>query len=91
MIEYKLKHMDNSPVTLDNMSEVSAAIGSMFPEQERERAGSKIRETHSINGSGYNFHIYYGERSSTIGLPIKYQKGIKKTMKNIAQVKFGRN
>ena len=91
MIECKLTQADGSPITLDNKDGISEAIGSMYHEQERERIGSKIRETHSINGSRYNFHIYYGEKSTDICMPLKYEKEIKKTLKDIAQVKFWRN
>jgi hypothetical protein len=89
MIEFKLLNKNNSPVTLDNMGGVSAAIGCIYSEQERERVGSKIRETYEING--HKLHIYYGEKSTDICIPLKYEKEIKDTLKCIAQLKFGKN
>ena len=89
MIEYKLRHMDNSPVTLDDLNEINPSIGCMFPEGDKDKIGSKIGITYGVNG--HTFRVYYGYNSSTIGLPIKYQKDIKKTMKNIVQLKLGKN
>jgi hypothetical protein len=91
MIEYRLLNRDNSPVTLYNIGGISAAIGCMFPETDRQKVGDKNRTTHEVNGDGYLFNIYCGEKSTDIGLPLKYQKEIKKMLKNIAQVKFWRN
>ncbi len=86
MIEYRLLNKNNSPVTLDNLNEIGGTIGSVFPEKEKERAGSKIRETYGVNG--HTFHIYFGYGSTNIYLPEKYEKDIKKTLKDLVQLKF---
>jgi hypothetical protein len=88
MIEYKLFKENHSPVTLEDINEINDTVGSVFPEKEKERAGSKIRETYGVNGN--IFHIYFGYSSTDICLPIKYEKKIKKTLKELAQLKFER-
>lgn len=86
MIEYKLKHRDDSYVTLDELKEFNTTITSLFPEVEREKVGDKIRVSYGTNG--HAFHIYFGEKASRIGLPVKYHKEIKKVLKNIEGVKL---
>jgi hypothetical protein len=88
MIEYKLLNKDHSPITLDDVNEIGETIGSIFPEQEQEKVGGKIRKTYCVNEQ--TFHIYYGYSCTDISLPIKYGKKIKKTLKELAQLKFER-
>ena len=89
MIEYKVLKADKSPVTLEDIEEMDIAIECVFPKTDREKVGSKIRESYGVNG--HSFHMYYGEKNTVIGLPEKYQKEIKKTLKNVAQLKFKGN
>lgn len=86
MIEYKLFKENHSPVTLDDINEINGTVGSVFPEKEKEKAGSKIRETYGVNG--HTFHIYFGYSSTNVYLPEKYEKEIKKTLKDLVQLKL---
>jgi len=95
MIDCKLLHIDNSPVTLKDLGGISEAIGCLFPITDRKNVGKeesnyfKIRVTHELND--HTFHTYYGFKSTSISLPEEYQKEIKKTFKNLAQLKLGKN
>lgn len=86
MIECIVLKGNNSPVTLDDINDLNVTIECMFPKIDRETVGSKIRETYRINEN--SFHMYYGYNKTIIMLPEKYQKEIKKTLKNIAKLKF---
>lgn len=85
MIQYKLVGMDNSSINRDKIREITASIGSAFPETDTSDIRG-LRKTYGRNGE--SFHLYCGYMGPRIFLPKEHEEEIKGKLENITKLKF---
>jgi hypothetical protein len=86
MIEYKLFDKNSRPIKLDDIRGINKSINDIFPENDTHKMSSTIRKTYGINGEA--FHVYYGDRGTSIILPSRYEESIKEKLEFIAELKL---
>ena len=82
MIEYKLLGKNDSPITINNFDEVSAAIKNVFPGMPVETRDMERSKRLTVGYNGHTFHTYCGLKGSQIFIPKQYDSSIKNTLES---------